>query len=224
VNDPQKLDYETPQPKPGFRWPPDWRRRLLIAAIAAPIVLFLTLEAARRAQSTAVSYMEGGMVNYSVLEMQKGVDDYTRATGNAPNKLTDVPEIQNRAATDPRFLTDPWGTPYLLKSINGKPIVMSYGRDKLPGGKGLDADVTANSLYGRDLVTTDQFIHHTNLTPVIFICVGNALLVTILAFAGTTDTRDPRGLRAVLLRLGITAIIALVVATLIAAVHAPSGH
>jgi hypothetical protein len=152
------------------------------------------------------------------------VDDYIRATGNAPNKLIDVPEIQKRAIEDPRFLTDPWSTPYVLKSINGKPTVMSYGRDKLPGGRGLDADVTANNRYGRDLVTMDQFIHHTNLTPVIFICLGNALLVTILAFAGTTDTREPKGLMAVLLRLGVTATIALFVASLIATVHAPSGH
>jgi hypothetical protein len=147
-----------------------------------------------------------------------------QSTGSAPDSLTNVPEIQTRAAQDPSFLVDPWGAPYLLQSINGKPTVLSYGRDGLPGGNGLDADITVSTPYGSDRVTMPQFLRNTNLLPVTLICVGNAMLVALLAFVGNTDTRESRGLRAYLLQLSVKTAMALVVASFIASVHAPSGH
>src|SRR5205823_2770724 len=122
-------------PRSLFRWPPDWRRRLLVAAIAAPIVFAVTFQAARRSQNSAICYMSGGMVNHFILEMQKQVDYYTVDNGHPPASLTDVPEIAQRVATDRFYLTDPWQHPFLLKTINGKPTVISYGADGAPGGK-----------------------------------------------------------------------------------------
>jgi Type II secretion system (T2SS), protein G len=225
VNEPQKLNYETPKPRKGIQRPPDWRRRLLVGLIAAPIIFFVTLEAARRTQSSAVISFERGRTESVVSDLQHDIDEYTRTTGIIPTKFTDVPEINQRASWDPKYLVDQWGTPYLLTTVNGKLTVMSYGADKAPGGTGLNADITDKTLYqSPDLISMSQFIQYTRLTPVILICVGNALLIFSLAFVGMTDTREPRNLAMLLVQLTIKAIIALFVASIIAAVHAPSGH
>jgi hypothetical protein len=224
---PTPLDYRTPQPKrrwPIVHAPPDWRRRLIVAAIACPIVFLLTLEAARRSQASVIAYNETGMTVYDIRFMQKAIDDYTRTTGHAPSTLSEVPEIQKRAAQEPGFLTDRWNTPYLLQTINGKPVVLSYGPDRCPGGEGLNADILGTN-PARPPPTMLQFVHATNLAPVLIICLGNALLTFAIAFAGNDDTRlHPYGLFALVLRLAITATLAILVGGIIAIVHAPSGH
>lgn len=226
MNDAPKLDYEQSQPKrrSGFTWPPDWRRRLLIAAIAAPFVFLTTLEAARLSQSSAISYMEGGLINSALNQIQPELDQYVHDHGSVPTTLTAVPEIQQRLADDPTYLTDPWNSPYLLTTVNGKPTVMSYGRDKAPGGQGLDADATTSHPYGSELITMSQFLSVADLALILLICFGNTLLVGCLAFTGKSDTRERRGLNVLLIQFVLKAAVATVVAFLIAAVHAPSGH
>ena len=38
---------------------------------------------------------------------------------------------------------DPWGHTFAYVVESGQPIVTSYGRDGIPGGEGLDADITS---------------------------------------------------------------------------------
>ena len=222
-----KLDYHTPQPKrrPLFRFPPDWHRRLKVAAIAAPIIFLLTLEVSRHTQARAVAYRSGGIVNYYVMTLQRDVDAYTRQTGRPPATFLEVPAIAEAAAKNPSLLVDPWHNSYMLKTINGKPTVISYGPDAAPGGKGLDADITTATPFGHQLPTYPQFFRHTRLAPLLFICATNAFLVAFLTFAGETDTREkPHGLLKLILSITFISAMSLVVAGFIAALHAPSGH
>jgi hypothetical protein len=223
------LDYEPPRNriKPRWTWPPDWRRRLIVALIAAPIVFVLTFEAARRNQSSLIAYSEGGSVNIYIQQLQTAVDQYWRTTGHLPVNLTDVPAIAQRSAKDPAYLTDPWQRPYMLQTINGKPTIISYARDKRPAGRGLDADITIHSLYGSDPPTFMQFIQVTHLTPVIIICLASALATAAVCFVGSTDTRVRRGgMFLLLIPLIITALITIFIGGVMAVLHSPrvSGH
>src|SRR5215207_428033 len=81
---PAPIDPE-PAPRSRFTRPPDWRRRMIIAALAAAVVFVITFEAARTAQSDAVAYMAGsGIEQMSVRRLQRAVDEHIAATGKAP--------------------------------------------------------------------------------------------------------------------------------------------
>ena len=76
-----------------------------------------------------------------------------------------------------------------------------------------------------DPPTMSQFLRNTHLVPVLIICGGNALLMLVVPFVGDSRQRsEPRSALALLLQIAITATIAIFVAGMIAAVHAPSGH
>lgn len=220
-----KLDYEIPKRRQLIRLPPDWPRRLKIAAVAAPLVFLLTFEVARHSQSSAIAYMSGGIVNIHIHNLQKDVDAYVRSTRQTPTNLWDIPAIRDAAAKNPSLLIDPWRNAYQLQLINGKPTVLSYGEDAAPGGKGLDADITTATPHGSQLPTYPQFIRHTRLIPLLFICFANAVMITFLTFSGETDTRQkPHGLLKLILSMTLISLMSIVIAGIIAALHAPSGH
>jgi hypothetical protein len=221
---PDPLDYEPP-PRARFAWPPDWRRRLVVAAIAAVVVFGITFEAARQAQSSAVAYMAGSTINQmNVRRLQKAVDEHVAATGQAPVALSDVPEIAKEWAADPSGGRDTWGSPYQLVSRDGKATVVSLGRDRAPGGEGIDADIGAG-MTGRSRLTVRQFMQLAPLRVVLMICAAAAGATALITFQAPAKSRNgPANLYALLLTAAITGGLAVVVSFFIAAVHAPSGH
>jgi len=160
----------------------------------------------------------------NISNFQKALDDYVRATGQTPAKLTDVPEIADQAKYSPAVL-DSWGRPYAIMVVKGRAMVVSYGRDGRPGGVGLDADITVKSRYVKSTVTLPQFVQVAELRPVLLICAAAALATALITFlAGTSRPGRRTGLLAILLSAAVTGAAAVFVGSIIAAVHAPSGR
>jgi hypothetical protein len=226
--DAPKLDYQTPprtEPTPVFVWPDNWRRRLVAVAVAAPIVFGLTFEAAHRAQGWKLSIRSGRLqASIVVNALQQAVDSHVKSARRIPARLTDVPEINDDLARRPGYLIDSWNHPYQLVKRNRAPTVISYGRDGLPGGEGLDADITANASPDLNGVTIRQFIQLAPMTPVLVKCLVAAMFTAACAFFAfdiNTEVRPRRVLPSLLAALFITAMTVLVL-TMIAMVIARS--
>jgi hypothetical protein len=223
---PPTLNYESNSPRRRrFALPSDWRRRLAIGGVAAAVVFALTFLAAWRAQASAIAYFARGSDVGYVHSIQKQVDEFIRSAGKTPATLSDVPEIASGLNSSSRMGSDQWGHPYVLVNINGSPTVVSYGRDGVPGGAGLDADITAKSSYGGSPVTLGQFLEVAKLGQILLICLGAAAATGLITFFLHTDRPPARlGLIGLLARAAVTGAAAVLVGSFIAAVHAPSGH
>jgi hypothetical protein len=225
----ETLDYQSPQPKPRkplFVWPADWRRRLVVAAIAALIVFTITFAAARNVQGPAIAYSVNGGTDGMVYELQRALDDFVKQTGRVPTQLTEVPAIAKIFSIGPQKI-DQWGNPYQLLNVNGKPVVASYGRDGRPGGVGLSADITTDHRYGTPPVTFREFVEFGPLGSVLMICSLAALvtaLVTFAARAGAAPDPTRRGLRPIITAALATGLLAVIVGSVMAVLHTPSGH
>ncbi len=57
-------------------------------------------------------------------------------TGTGLKALVDTQNLE-------KVPTDPWGTEYVYMNEAGKPVILSYGKDKTPGGEGLDGDISS---------------------------------------------------------------------------------
>jgi len=216
----EPLEYATPLARPPIvGLPPDWRRRGLLAIGAAAVVFVLTFETAWVQQRSSAWFAFGGMMlTIDLKETQAEIDRYTTTTGAPPTKLSDVPALQSMR------LADPWRRPYLLKTVNGKAVIFSYGRDGVPGGDGIDADV-ASAPQTVHYLTHRQFIELMPMKPLLLICLIAAGATAMVAFAGKADTRErPRNLIAVLITLAVTGAVAATVGGMIAMLHIPSGH
>lgn len=56
-------------------------------------------------------------------------------TGSGLKALVDTQNLE-------KIPVDPWGTEYVYLNEGGKPVLVSYGKDKAPGGEGFDADIS----------------------------------------------------------------------------------
>jgi general secretion pathway protein G len=84
----------------------------------------------------------------------KALDQFRLDVGHYPTTDEGLAALVTRPANEPRwdgpYLTkalplDPWGTPYAYKAPgdHGDYDLVSYGKDKQPGGEGEAADITS---------------------------------------------------------------------------------
>ena len=198
----------------------DRRRRALLGAFAGLIVFALTFEASwSQTREMVWSSSGGGAAAHIVNEMQADVDAYVKATGQVPTSLQQVPDAARR---DP---LDPWGHPYQLTITNGRPVVSSLGQDGLPGGVGLDADVVAPPWPSRYYATRRQYLRHMPLVPLLIVCFAAAVATALVPMVGGGASRgEPLEVSTTLAKMALTGVAAIAAGSIIAAVHAPSGH
>lgn len=64
------------------------------------------------------------------------------------NALVENPKQKNFLDAS-QVPNDPWGNPYVYSSESGKSFtIVSYGADGVPGGSGVDADISSDNLQG----------------------------------------------------------------------------
>jgi general secretion pathway protein G len=83
-----------------------------------------------------------------IKSIENGLKLYYAKKGTYPDTASGF-----KALVDAQILEtmpkDPWGHDYVYMYEAGKPIIISYGRDGVPGGEGPDADIS-----NRDATTT----------------------------------------------------------------------
>jgi len=122
--------------------------------------------------------------------------------------------------------TDGWHHPFIFSDENKNCLVISYGRDGKPGGKGIDCDLTSDNPYPNEASPTfSQFWNNKRFEGMIdwsFICGGLAALLSLLTVR--VPNLNKRGITILVLSLCATLIGAFFVTTIITALHIPSGH
>jgi hypothetical protein len=121
---------------------------------------------------------------------------------------------------------DGWGHPFAFSSEGTNCLIVSYGRDGKPGGKGVDFDLTSQHPMPKEAMPTfEQFFHNGRIHDMIAWCfICGALAAVLSMFTVRVPDFSPRGLVILGLSLGATVIGTLIVAGVITALHIPSGH
>ncbi len=147
---------------------------------------------------------------------ERALRDYHRQNGAYPAQL-DALEIVPR---------DGWRRPFLYSLPDGKPLIESLGSDGKRGGVGLDADVSNRNLspaaaqipfWARLFEREAQGVTLASL-----IC---GLVAGTLFFAGVRrQTFEPKTLPLLGVSLLLSLALAIFGASIITAIHIPSGH
>ena len=85
--------------------------------------------------------------------LEKALDQYRLDTGRYPSTELGLNALLQRPPNEPKWNgpylrkavpLDPWGHPYVFKSPGerGEYDIISYGKDRQPGGSGENADIT----------------------------------------------------------------------------------
>lgn len=73
--------------------------------------------------------------------LENGFKLYHARTGKYPDTATGFNPLLEMLIIDkePR---DAWGNPYCYQLIDGRPVITSFGADGVPGGEGVNADLS----------------------------------------------------------------------------------
>ncbi len=122
--------------------------------------------------------------------------------------------------------TDGWSHPFVFSRDGTNCMIISYGRDGKPGGKGIDCDLTSKNPYTKESSPTfSQFFGNDEMRGMVgwsFACGGLAALLSFLTVR--IPNLDKHGLIRLGLSLAATLIGAIGIASVITALHIPSGH
>jgi len=80
-----------------------------------------------------------------ISEIMNALKIYYAKKGNYPDTATGLQAVVSARALE-KIPLDPWNNPYAYINEGGKPVVISYGKDGLPGGEGDDADISSKEL------------------------------------------------------------------------------
>jgi hypothetical protein len=143
-------------------------------------------------------------------------------TGRLPATLAELEVVKDFDLLDANGqVVDPWRHPYQYRAEGDGYILCSFGRDGSAGGEGLDADVYPSSA-GRRLPspTLRQFTFSMPTEGIRTTCILAGVCVALACIA---PSRRRRGV-GYLVRVGATAVGALLIAGFLSALHIPSGH
>lgn len=104
---------------------------LAMIAAAVSVAVIPKLEEAKR--DTA---------HLDIKAIEQALKLYYAKKGHYPDTGSGIKALVDTQNLD-KIPFDPWGTEYTYLLESGKPVIISYGRDKAPGGEGPDADISS---------------------------------------------------------------------------------
>ena len=96
------------------------------------------LAAWRQAQFTPLACLEQFSTAQRLIRFQEQIGDFQRKRHALPATLADLFTFEESSISIDTLVRDDWGRPFLYSTNAGQPLVISYGRDGTPGGRGLD--------------------------------------------------------------------------------------
>jgi general secretion pathway protein G len=164
----------------------------------------------------------------SLTSIATKIDRHRAETGRLPRSLSDLELGKDRQIKldDQRLPLDAWNRPIQYQVNNEEYDLFSYGADGESGGSGLDADLHyGDQEDSNQQPTLWQFAYDLDTAGIQATCLlagAVALPICLLTSLGWDGTRSSA--IKVLVAHAITALFALVTASMIAVVHLPSGH
>lgn len=203
----------------------------LVCAFAVFAVLNVTAWYNLRGTRNVCRRQDDTRLSLRIVSQQ--IEEYRKTHRVLPNSLSDIPEVYQSWRYPEGPPADEWGTPLIYTPAESEFTLRSLGRDRSPGGIGLDADLDARELHPDvALATFNQFFTESDPAEVDrrgFTMTGflAAIIVffTALQVLGDADKEDSK-LRPMAL-IGYSLVI-IVIATCLGALlmplHIPNGH
>jgi general secretion pathway protein G len=164
----------------------------------------------------------------SLKYLSEDIARYREKTGGLPARLSDVTVMG-----DPMYPVDEegrpldgWGRPFRYQIAGNTYDLYSFGRDGLPGGSGLDADLHAGRTDPwAEHITLWQFTTAWGMRGIQLVCLAAGVLAFPLCLSRTKPGAPDRPtLRDVLIKNAVTAVFAVLAAVVISILHLPTGH
>lgn len=197
------------------------RRLCLLMSFGVGILVsLLTFETERVSHDEALSNANGfWVVRQNAQMLHDAAVKFEKTHGNKPASLTDLEAILGH-----KVPADLWDRPFVMTQTQEDVVIVSYGRDGRPGGRGLDADIT-NQAIRPDPIPLAQYFEVALLGPVLLTCFSAGFVAALATYyAGVPSRREPvRWGRAIGATL-VTTVMAMAIASIVAVLHVPSGH
>jgi general secretion pathway protein G len=118
------------------------REFLVVVALLGGLVAAVSLFAVRQ-----VHVNQRARVRADLRALRLAARRYVETRGPLPPSMPF--EVLVEARLLERFPVDPWGRDYVYREEDGAPVILSFGRDGVPGGDGVDADLSSLDLEPR---------------------------------------------------------------------------
>lgn len=161
------------------------------------------------------------MTRYGIKLMAPLLDAYKKEKHTLPRRLEDLHIDLNDSV-----YSDGWGRHYLYQALGEHYVITSYGRDGVPGGIGLDADIKSDNLSPKEeRVTFSQLIRLEGAEKMIQVAGISGVFATVLCFALFRPiTASTPKMGAIALQLLLLVAGASIVAAIVTGLHLPNPH
>jgi Type II secretion system (T2SS), protein G len=154
------------------------------------------------------------------------VDRYRQERGKLPESLAvlDIDENQHLLINENKQPLDDWGHPFRYQVEGDNYVIISYGQDGEPGGKGYDADLRSDQEPEFVTMSLWEFTTSSHTWGMKICCVLAGLFTLPICLMQSRQPRSRGTLIRVVAMYMITAFFAVVIANLMSALHLPTGH
>jgi general secretion pathway protein G len=197
-------------------------RFLVSVFVAAAVTALAIISAFQNSRGTLGFAPKQFQTEFDLRWLTNRINDYQRTFHHLPPSLVDLTNI-NQGHT---ILEDSWGRALIYNTNEHGYSLLSYGRDGLPGGVGLDADLSNTNLFSpSSRLTFNQFLFDVPSKPILWTCVAAGIMAAITTFflvrKPATTSSEVTG---VVLRVVCTVLGATIIAAVLAVLHIPTGH
>lgn len=128
------------------------RRRVrgmtLIEIIVVITILSLLMAAVGVAVIPQLEQAKVDRAKMDIGNIQNALKTYYAKKGNYPDTGLGLKALVDAQILE-RVPVDPWETEYVYMKEGSTPVIISYGKDKAPGGAETDADISSKDLGGK---------------------------------------------------------------------------
>lgn len=200
--------------------------RFIIAAVVGVAIIWICLGVTRNSTNQFIRQNQG----YTVDQLRftdAAIQKFRQKHGKLPRSLKQL-------TADPEFsklqyrgeISDSWYQPLIYKIDGDNYILISYGRDKKPGGIGLDCDLSNADLNpAAAKVSLKEAFSYQDMQGMIWMSfISGVVVFMCMLIAIDPDDLDHRKWLSLGLKFLVTLIATYFISIIITALHYPSGH
>lgn len=124
------------------------RGMTLIEIIVVITILSLLMAAVGVAVIPQLEQAKVDRAKMDIGNIQNALKTYYAKKGNYPDTGLGLKALVDAQILE-RVPVDPWETEYVYMKEGSTPVIISYGKDKAPGGAETDADISSKELGGK---------------------------------------------------------------------------
>lgn len=201
--------------------------RVAVALFVGLIVVCISMYVGwQNAVEAPAARIQQWMTQEELRSIGKAISTYQTRRGRPPQSINNLDQGGDLLITQAQSDGDGWRRPFIFSVSGTNAIAISYGRDGKPGGLGLDCDLSSTNWAPTEArPTLQQFFYGMPTGGMIKASIACGVLVFFLAlFTLRVPALTRSALLYLVLKIILITIAAAFVATIITALHVPSGH